>query len=497
MVAVREGAVRPIVLFRCDASPAIGGGHVMRCLALAEDMKLAGYRPVFVSTEQSACTVPALAASGAMMVPTASDSDGVTDAAAHGIADAACAVVDHYGLGADAERSLQTVARQVVVFEDIPGRAHVADILVDPTPARGDAYAALVPATTQLLLGPAHAMIARRWREAHRHGVGGRPGERAKVVVSMGATDAADATGRVLDAIAHARIDAAVEVVIGSGAPHLAALRARCGDGTVLHVDPADLPAIIASADLVVGAPGSSAFERALLGVPSLLIPVAGNQADIAAAFAAAGVAEVVPAAILTEPAELGGRIAAVLDDAPRRTAMGACARALCDGRGTQRLLCALAGTLTTGDGHAIALRLAEAGDCDWLFDLQSDPTTRRYARNPAAPTRSEHEAWLARSLADPNRMLMIASDGGVPVGMVRLDRLDDDEGGAFEVSIGIAREARGKGYGAAALALARRAVPGATLEATVLPANDASVALFLGAGYARVDETSYRCLPQ
>lgn len=488
--------MKPIVLFRCDASPTIGGGHVMRCLALAEQMIAVGYRPVFVTTPESAYTVPALAASGIAIVPTAAHADGADAAVAHGLGEVACAVIDHYGLGAAAENTWKAVARRVIAFEDMPCRAHAADVLVDPTPARQGVYSSLVPAHTRLLLGPAHAMIARRWRDARkRQGVDGDArGDRRRIVVSMGATDPVGATGRVLDAVAEAGIDAAIVVVIGANAPQLSSLRTRCAAAD-LYVDPPDLPAIIGAADLVIGAPGSSAFERALLGIPSLLIPIADNQVDIAAAFASAGAAEVVPAAILDEPAVLGALIAALLADDARRLTMAAMARAFCDGRGTQRLLCALAGEVVMA-GAEIALRLAEDADVDVLFDLQSDSTTRRFARNPAVPTRSEHEAWLARCLVDPDRQLMIVTDHQAPVGMVRLDRAGQAEA-MFEVSIGIARAARGKGYGAAALALVRRVAPGASLEATVFPANEASVALFRGAGYVRSGEASYRSLPQ
>lgn len=38
----------PTILFRCDASPALGLGHLMRCIALAEALRARGARPVFV-----------------------------------------------------------------------------------------------------------------------------------------------------------------------------------------------------------------------------------------------------------------------------------------------------------------------------------------------------------------------------------------------------------------------------------------------------------------
>ena len=55
-----------------------------------------------------------------------------------------------------------------------------------------------------------------------------------------------------------------------------------------LQLDSPDMARLIRDADLAIGAGGMSAWERCCLGLPSLLVPVAENQQQSAAALAAA-----------------------------------------------------------------------------------------------------------------------------------------------------------------------------------------------------------------
>jgi len=173
---------------------------------------------------------------------------------------------------------------------------------------------------------------------------------------------------------------------------------------------------LIASADFVVGSPGSSSFERALLGMPSILLPTADNQSFVAEAFAEIGAARVLPASMLNDPDALGHEISAVVESRQLRRDMSRAAAALTDGRGAQRLMLAIATSRETGK-EALSLRLAETSDEDWLFALQRQPTTRQYARTPQVPSANGHAAWFRATLDNVDRMLMIVEAKGTQAG--------------------------------------------------------------------------------
>ena len=473
-----------LAVFRCDASPSIGAGHAMRCLATAETLAWASWGVEFVSAAGTVEAAPAIGYAGIPIRP----------ATPGNLVGANLVVFDHYGIDAAEEGRMAGDLPVRVAFDDAPSRQHDVDILIDPTPERIAAdYRQRVRNDTLVLAGVSYAQLRRSWRAQRVAALARRKevGPARRILVSMGATDPGNATIKVLAALAATNLDLDVDVVLGAGAPHSRAVKAAMGDRGRLHVNPTDLPRLVADADIAVGAAGSSCFERACLGLPSIIVVLADNQVELSKAFAKAGAARVVTGADLQEPAALGRIIAELVENDEGRVAMTVAGAKLADGRGALRFLLALAGGQQTGS-HTVTLRLAEAFDSDWLLALQSRPETRRFALNPQVPSKTEHAAWYERAMENPDRLLAIVVCDGVSGGMIRIDRSASKEA-SFEVSIAIAPELHGRGLGGATLSLLRQVVPSADLIASVLPENHASRSLFTRAGYCKESETRYR----
>lgn len=133
-----------------------------------------------------------------------------------------------------------------------------------------------------------------------------------------------------------------------------------------------------------------------------------------------------------------------------------------------------------------LEFRKACENDAEQLLAWQSDPSTRRYFRDPKVPTPQEHFVWFSRTLIDPNCQLLFLIEGEKSVGAVRLD--GPDKRNHWEVSIIVAPECRGCGIGTAALQLVRCRYNDRYLVAEVLPGNNASCSAFLKAGFIRND---------
>jgi UDP-2,4-diacetamido-2,4,6-trideoxy-beta-L-altropyranose hydrolase len=488
-------AMMPRALFRCDASPSIGAGHVTRCLAIAEALAETGWRVRFSASRGTAAMVPAIAAENfSVHELTGNVEEEPAELRADCLDGVDLFIVDHYQRDIRFEEACRSFARRILVMDDATGRRHDCDFLVDAAASDRSVYTGGIPTRARLLLGPPYALMRRafvaRRREALRRR-DGRPVE--KILVSFGAADPWNVTPVVLDAIANFTDGISITVALSSRAPHLDEVRSKL-HGRIQIVLDADMAELMAEADLAIGAPGASSYERAVLGLPSIIVMLADDQRSVARKLTEAGAAIDAGRFDAALPARLGAITQSLIGDAGARGRMAEAATNLVDSRGRQRLLCALVGEASARDGSSVNLRLAEASDEEWLLQLQRMPQTRRHARNTSVPSAEEHACWMAWTLSDADKFLLLIEVGGERAGSIRLDRLNG-KGPAFEISIAVCPHFHGRGIGSVALSLARRLLPAAAFDAEVLPENVASRALFARAGFRKVSATRYRQL--
>lgn len=334
-------------VFRADAAPTVGSGHVMRCLTLAEALAARGWICAFACNTGAVQTIPALAASR-HEVWELTDGDAASPAVLQRRwpAGAGLLTVDHYGLDAAYESACRPWAARILVIDDLASRDHDADLLLDQTLGRSDAdYRGRVPPACRLMLGTDYALLRPQFAGVRADVLRNRRERKTleRVLVSLGATDPDNVTGQVSDVIRGRKVKLGVDVILGAGTPHREAvarhLRALPGP-SALHVDPAvqTMIKVMAAADLAIGAGGISAWERCCLGLPSIVLVLADNQRDNASALAAAGAAEIVVAT----PTQLGAQLPDVLNalhrSPERLLAMSLNAGRLCDGQGTHRV---------------------------------------------------------------------------------------------------------------------------------------------------------------
>lgn len=476
------------VALRADASVALGAGHVMRCLALADELRRQGAETLFLSRRQAGDLCALIEAHGHALGPLPAEPGDASADAGQCLAlfDAVdWLVVDHYRLDAAWERALRAKARRILAIDDLADRRHDCDLLLDQNqrPEAGARYAGLLPEGCVELHGPRHALLRPEFA-ARRAGLRRRDGGVERVLVFFGGADADGVTLKALAALAAPRRDEiAVDVVVGRANPRLAEIEAACQTlpGTTLHIQSEDMAGLMAAADLAIGAGGTAAWERCCLGLPCLTLGIADNQYGPAAALAEAGAQFYLGPAGAVEAPALARAIEQVIALPELLRHVGRQGMALVDGRGTARVAARML-------AERLVLRPASAEDGAALFAWRNHPDTRAHAFDSAAIDPDTHARWLSGVLADPGRSLLIGEDAGRPVGVLRYD-VDAGEPSLALVSIYLVPGLAGRGYGTRLLLAGERWLaahrPGVTrLEAAIRAGNDASLGAFRAAGY-------------
>ncbi|MCW5726962.1 MAG: UDP-2,4-diacetamido-2,4,6-trideoxy-beta-L-altropyranose hydrolase [Parvibaculum sp.] len=353
------------VAFRADAALTIGTGHVMRCLTLARALALQGHNCRFVcrdlpgnlnrqiAAEFSLSSlppphgpVPASPPAHAAWAGVGWAQDAAETRTALQAAPIDWLVLDHYAFDARWQKTALPDGTKLMVIDDLADRPHACDLLLDQNLGHEpEDYEALVPAGTPCLTGPRYALLRPEFAAQRAQALAGRAGRGLRhLLISMGGVDTVDATLTILRALPGAPLPENLEiaVIMGAQAPALEQVRALAGEmpwRTKVVVDVRDMAARMGQADLAIGAGGGTTWERCCLGLPSIIVQIAENQAGIAQALAKAGAA-LDPGPLHTP--DFAHRLRAALADARdpgRMAALSENAAALCDGEGVGRVL--------------------------------------------------------------------------------------------------------------------------------------------------------------
>lgn len=336
-----------IAIFRADASPVLGGGHVMRCLTLADALAEKGWQCGFACNGVTADTVPAVLRHDFLALPEGEDEVCLMGEKWPGHWE--LAVVDHYGLDAEFESRLRAEAKRILIIDDLHDRKHDCDFLLDQTIGReAAAYEGLIPEGSRTLLGTNYALLRPEFAAMRADALEKRQqrrGGRISILVSFGATDPHNLSALALEALEPFGADISVDVVLGGMAQHLAAVRKiaiAAPFKALVHENTTEMPRLMRDADIALGSPGTTSWERCCLGLPSILVTFADNQRENAAALGAAGAAVDLGWYEDVSKRDLLKAVRALYGNPEQLISMTGAGAAVCDGLGVMRVLKAI-----------------------------------------------------------------------------------------------------------------------------------------------------------
>jgi UDP-2,4-diacetamido-2,4,6-trideoxy-beta-L-altropyranose hydrolase len=327
-----------------DGHARIGGGHVVRCLALAEELRRREWEVVFVTAHMPPGMRDVIRESGFVhhILPRPVDAgpsspgEGMPGEAQDAsetltLLDASTPdwiVVDHYGLSAAWEATVRRAGRRVLAIDDL-ARTHDCDLVLDQNYYEwpGERYAGSSVAV-RALVGPRYALLRSQfYREPRRT----RAGPIRRVLVSFGASDPTGETEKALACLLNqpeGRIHVDV-LVAASRLSRGTLVRARDRADIRLLGWVEDVASMMRGADLCIGSGGATAWERCATGLPALVVVVADNQREVMTELARYGAVRLLGESPGVTPAVIESALADCLAEPDAITSMSERALAL------------------------------------------------------------------------------------------------------------------------------------------------------------------------
>jgi spore coat polysaccharide biosynthesis predicted glycosyltransferase SpsG len=328
------------VLIRCDGSPEIGLGHIVRCIALARELRDVHQRDVAFAMRAGPLGLAMAHEAGFRTIGPPQGgrfSYGPWLADAVKSTEAEILVLDvRDELTADEVRTVRgDTGVSVALIDDGSERRFAADdVFYPPVPqARSLEWPVF---NGRVHLGWEWVLLRREFSAEPRRSTH----EPAAVLVTMGGSDPAGITLKAVRALALVGRPLDGTVLLGRAYGHEAELsRLLLNYPHQLRVvRDGDVRERMLAADLAILSFGVTSYEAAACALPAVTLCLTDDHATSAEAFVQAGIATSVGRADRVDEAQLAEAIERMLTDNAALGAMGARARSLVDGGGAARI---------------------------------------------------------------------------------------------------------------------------------------------------------------
>jgi len=334
------------LLIRADANAQMGTGHLMRCLALAQGWKERGGPAILITACDSDGLLQRLRDEGFPVIqlgatyPDPSDWETTSQVlAAH---PDAWVVLDGYHFDSAYQLQVKGSGHRLLVIDDMAHLDHYyADILLNQNIHAKQLDYSCEP-YTRLLLGTEYVLLRSEflvWREWQRE----IPDVARKVLVTLGGGDPDNQTLKVIRALQQVDVEGLEAiVVVGASNPHYQELdfAIRNSPLTIRLVrNVSNMPELMAWADVAVSAGGSTCWELAFMGLPTILMALAENQKGIAGGLSEMGAVQNLGWFEQVTERHISETLLSVLNDKAQHQEMSRKGRSLVNGMGRSRVV--------------------------------------------------------------------------------------------------------------------------------------------------------------
>lgn len=509
----------PLIFIRTDASLEIGSGHVMRCIALAEQLRTFGASVWFFSRANSKnlnnlirfkeFIVKELPIIGEQNTKYVKKNDpynlykhwlGVTEKQ-----DAKetiemfkdnrpdWLIIDHYGLGETWENNLRPYVNKIMVIDDLANRYHNCDILLDQNYYFNskDRYEKLVSPACTKLLGPKYALLRSEFvnqRKLQKP----KKGKISKVLLFLGGTDPKNETGKFLEALTYTELShLEVEVVLGANNPNIKSIKkqVKLRKKTHLSIQTENISKLMAKADVGIGAGGITTWERLCLGLRSIVTILSENQKKFSQYLDNEGLQICIGKTEELKVNDLKNVLIKQLALIEKNDKISERCMEIVDGKGAEKIKNIILKGIPKNEW---TIRKASKEDSLLFWHWVNDSKVRKNSFDSKLISWEKHQKWFYKKINDSFTTILLLESNLGPIGQVRFEKNELN----FVIDYSISRQFRGLKLGEKLLSMGinffLENFGGETLVSNVKIDNLASAKIFKKLGFKEILDSSF-----
>lgn len=334
------------LLIRTDGSSQIGTGHVMRCLTLAQAWHQTGGTVRFVGSDIPNGLRDRIDA-WSQAIDFLDSSPGSQEDAARTAAiavehDVEWIVVDGPHFDADYLTELTSGDSRVLLIDDMGERSHYdADLVLNQNlHADPEMYTNRDP-ETELLLGPDYVLFRNEflkwkdWSPDHTQAP-------ETLLITLGGSDPDNATKTVIESLNHVTTELKTLVIIGAANdsyPDLVDLAEDINHPIRFEQNISNMASQMARADLAVSSGGTTCWELAYMGVPTIVGTLAPIEEQLVAGLKDFDLFSHIGDFKSATGPEIANLITHMINHSKYRTEMSLLGQKIIDGQGRQRTI--------------------------------------------------------------------------------------------------------------------------------------------------------------
>jgi UDP-2,4-diacetamido-2,4,6-trideoxy-beta-L-altropyranose hydrolase len=337
------------IIFRVDSSTKMGAGHLMRCLALADEFKKQSHSITFICrallgnlielVEQKNHEVIVLPANKSFQSDNVyldwlnatqeEDAEQTLEIIPKGTD---LLIVDNYALDEIWHYQLRPFTKKIMVIDDLADRSFDCEILLNQNLGiQKKDYHNRVPKYCQLLMGCNYTLLRPEFEKLRNQAIEKRQNTTLikNILISIGGSDTENLTLSILQGI---NDDFNVTVVLGGASSHNESIQDYAKDKNIkVIINASNMAELMLEADIAIGAGGSTSWERCCLGLPALLYITADNQRAIVENLERIGAVKIIK--------NFEQDLQAMINDFSCYSFMSKNASKVCDGLGIKRVV--------------------------------------------------------------------------------------------------------------------------------------------------------------